>query len=105
MQVCRLTFSVDEVSINPCLINSVELSLVYEEIGLAQRPSLCYRQTIQLVADFQQSVVLILEPLINFALSVFELVSVRTSRGPVGSLEHTAQAQFQSTANTYASKT
>ena len=80
VQVCRLTFSVDEVSINPCLINSVELSLVYEEVGLAQRPSLCYRQTIQLVADFQQSIVLILKPLINLALSVFELVSVRTSR-------------------------
>lgn len=102
MQVRRLTLSIDEISINPCLVNSVELSLVYEEIGLAQRPSLCYRQTIQLVADVQQSFVLISEPLINFALSVFESVDVCH---PVGSLEHTAQAQFQSIANTCESKT
>lgn len=102
MQVCWLTLSIDEISIDPCLINSVELSLVYEEISLAQRPSLCYRQTIQLVADFQQSFILISEPLLNFALSVFGSVMPDHS---VGSLEHTARAQFQSTANTYEAKT
>lgn len=36
MQVRWLTLSIDEITINPCLVNSVELSLVYEEIGLAQ---------------------------------------------------------------------
>lgn len=80
MQIRWLSLSIDEISINPCLINSVKLSLVYEKVGFAQRPSLCYRQTIQLVADFQQSFVLFSEPFINFALSVFESVDVRSSR-------------------------
>lgn len=80
VQIRWLALGIDEISINPCLINAVKLSLVYEKVGFAQRPSLCYRQTIQLVADFQQSFVLFSEPFINFSLSVFESADVRSSR-------------------------
>lgn len=36
VQICWLALRIDEISINPCLINSVKLSLVYEKVGFAQ---------------------------------------------------------------------
>jgi hypothetical protein len=70
VKISRLTLGIDKVSINSRFVNSVQFSLVTKEICLAQRPSLSYRQAIQLIADFQQSLVLFSEPFVNFPLSV-----------------------------------
>jgi hypothetical protein len=65
-----LTLGIDKVSINSRFVDTVKLSLVSKEIGLAQRPSLSYRQAVQLIADFQQSLILFAESFVDFALSV-----------------------------------
>lgn len=70
MEICRLSFSIDKVSIYPSLVNAIQLALIPEQVRFAKGPSLGDREAIELVADLKKAVILILEALINFALAV-----------------------------------
>jgi hypothetical protein len=69
MEICRLPFSIHEISIYPSLVNTVEFPLISEKVGLPKRPGLSYGESIQLVTNLQQSFVLVAEALVNLPLS------------------------------------
>jgi hypothetical protein len=105
MDICRLPFSIHEISIDPSFINTVEFPLIPEKVGLPQRPGLSYGESIQLVTNLKQPIVLVAEALVNLPLSVKQTVShsVTTRHGEsldreMGGL--TVQAQSRSNAST-----
>lgn len=77
MKICRLAFGIDKVAIHSGLVNSIKLSLESKQIGLPKRPRLCYGKSIELVANLEKTVVLFLEPFIDFALAVFQSATSR----------------------------
>lgn len=68
-----LSFSIEKVSVDARLVYSVQLSLVAVKIRLPQRPCLREVHLIQCVSDFEQLVVLVLEPFVDLAVSVLEV--------------------------------
>lgn len=70
MQIRRMTLRIEEVAVSPRVINAIQLPLPHKQIGLTQRPSLCHGQAVELITDFDELVVYILESFIDLAFSV-----------------------------------
>ena len=68
MKIRWTAFCIQEVAIDPCLIDSIKLSLVAVEIRLTQGPRLSQGQLFQVIPDAEKLVVHILEPVVNFPL-------------------------------------
>lgn len=64
-----MTLSVEEIAVSSGVVYPIELSLPHKQICLAQRPSLCHGQSLELASNFDELVVLLLEIFINLALS------------------------------------
>lgn len=75
MEVCLLSIRADKVAINPRLVNTIKLSLKFKKVCLAKRPRLCHRQPVQLIANFNQPFVLLLEMFIDLSFPVCQSVT------------------------------
>lgn len=65
-----MSLGVKEVTVPSRVIDPIEFALPHEEIGLPQRPSLSHCESVKLVSDFDELVVHILEPWVDFAFPV-----------------------------------
>lgn len=74
MEVCLLPIGANKVAINPRFVNAIKLSLEFKKVCLAKRPRLCHGQPVQLVANFNQPLVLLLEMFSDLSFPVYQLV-------------------------------
>lgn len=61
MEVCLLSIRANKVAINSRLVNAIKFPLELEKVRLAERPRLRHGQPVQLVPNFNQTFVLLLE--------------------------------------------
>lgn len=88
MNVCCVALRIYEVTVHPRLVNPVELALVAKQVRLTKRPCLCHSQTVQLVANLDQFVVLFLEPFVDLSLSATYQHRILLCHPPYIPLQH-----------------
>lgn len=70
MDIRWLPLGIDEVAVHAGLVDPIQLALELEKIGFAQGPSLGHGQSLELIANVDQSIVWLLESLIDLTFSI-----------------------------------
>lgn len=78
MEVCLLSIGADKVAINARLVNAIKFPLELEKVCLTKRPRLRHGQPVQLIANLNQTFVLLLESFgdLSFPIRLVSQMSV-----------------------------
>lgn len=76
-----MAFGVEEVTIPSGIVDTIQLALPHEQIGLSKRPSLCHGESVKMAPDLNKLVVCVLKSWVNFSLTeVYQLMFIATAR-------------------------